>query len=392
MKSLEHEPLNYSWPDLEVIQDLKNKGHIRNGSPFWWSTDYEPDPREYLPFEGFKNRLIYFGKCRTRIGHPSDLQFMRKEREREVYLYPEPVVPITILSLEVGTQILPFLVTARPYHEEEITISPWPFPRPHCYEHPSIETLPEYVEAGKVMKLKEHFYPHIRGLFAGRRGNHFFWYPLDTSSVPPGGLFSDEAWEQIESNIAEYQEMFSPQQWNELRESRQFGQKLVKALEKQDLSFLCFYDTTGVIYLNRKYSDVWRDLKTKKELVDFRRTMKVNFPFQEVSAEEFLVAYQELGQDLLVYYPLRLPGIETTLPLVIASRTHREGKKKPAVLGIFADNGTIGRSRRAGILRIKDHQLAKSMSRAITDDFGIPIDTVLFTSQKGRPKYERVTP
>ena len=314
------------------------------------------------------------------------------EEEREVYLYPEPVVPITILNLEVGTQILPFLVTARPYHERELSLSSWSSPRPYYYyEYPTLETLPKFIEAGEAMKVPEHFYPHIRGLFAGKRGNHFFWYPLEPFSSFSGGLFSDEAWELIESNIEEYQDMFSPQIWNQLREGRQFGRQLVEALEKQDLSFLGFYNTSGVIYLNSKYSDVWRELKRKEELVDFRRTVKVDFPFQEVSTEEFIAGYQALGQDLLVYYPLRLPGIKTTLPLAIATRTHREGRKKPAVLGIFADNGAVGRCRRVGILRIKDRQFAASISRAITEDFGVSMDTVLFTPREGRPKYERVS-
>lgn len=387
MESHEREPLNSAWPNLEVIRDLKNKRHIRDSSPFWWSTDYEPDPREYLPFEEFKRRLVYFGECKTKTDEPSD--FWVPGQKKEVYLYPEPVVPISILPLEMGTQVLPFLVTARPYHERELFLSPWP----SYHGHPSLETLPKYIESGEAIRLPEHFYPHIRGLFAGKRGNHFFWYPLESSSLPPGGFFSNEVWERFESS-EEYQDVFSPELRNRIYEDRKFAQQLTEALEKQNLSFLGFYDTTRIIYLDCKYSDVWRELKYDKEkegLVDLRRTMGVDFPCQEVSAEEFIEGYQELGQDLLVYYPLRLPGIKSTLPLVIATRTHKNGKKKPAVLGIFADNGEIGRCRRAGILRIKDRELAKTISQEITGDFGISVDTVLFTSQKGRPKYERIS-
>lgn len=45
---------------------------------------------------------------------------------------------------------------------------------------------------------------------------------------------------------------------------------------------------------------------------------------------------------------------------------------------------------RIGIMRIKDRELAQQISLLKTEDFGFPVDTLLFTPQKGRPKYERV--
>jgi len=351
MRSPEFGFLNPERPNLEIIKDLKEKRFIKDGSPFWWSIDYAPDPREYLPFEEFRRRLVCLGECNTRRG----LHGWREDViKRDVYLYPEPQVPVTILKLPIEGQKLPFLVTARPYHKKELYFHPFP---KFLYEHP-LETLPEYARSGGVIELTDHFYPHIRGLSAGRRGNHFFWYPLRVNSF-----------------------------WHD------FGQKIQESLERHGLSFIGVYESpTMAPTEERTYSEVWGELIKKERLVDFRKPSWIDFEATEVSAEEFLEDYQKTDQDLMVFYPLRLPDIESTLPLIVATRTHQESRlKEPVVLGIYAENGRMGRCRRGGILRIKDRQLAEAVSESISEDFRIPVDTVLFTPQKGRPKYERVS-
>lgn len=60
------------------------------------------------------------------------------------------------------------------------------------------------------------------------------------------------------------------------------------------------------------------------------------------------------------------------------------------MVGIYAENGLAGWCKKRGILRIKDKELAEFISTALTDDFGTPIDSVLFTPQPGRPKYKRI--
>ena len=132
-----------------------------------------------------------------------------------------------------------------------------------------------------------------------------------------------------------------------------------------------------------------RELAKKENLVDQRKPRWINFPATEVSVEDFIETHQR--SDLLLFYPLRADGIENTLPLAIASRSHKESKlRKPIVLGIYAENGLSGRSRRGGILRIKDRKFAELISREISEDFGFSVDSLLFTPQKGRAKYERV--
>lgn len=350
MRSPEFELIDpIAKPNFETIRKLQQKRFIKDGSPLWWSTDHAPDPREYMPFEELRGRLVRLGKCQT-TNTEFFLSSDKYTAERDVYLYPEPRVPMTILELDVGGQSLPLLVTVRPYHEKELYSLP--FPR-FLYEHRLIDELPEFVQSGGVIDLQKHFYPHIRGLFAGKRGNNFFWYPLRINS-----------W------------------WREL------GRYIDGALEEKGLSFIELYEPP--FSEDRTYCDVWNELLERKDLVDQRRPAWVDYDYKEVSAEEFMEEY-EGEQDLLIFYPLRLPSIEATLPLVIATRTHAKSKLKgPIILGIYAGNGRVGNRRREGILRIKNRQLAEDVSKAISEDFGIPVDAVLFIPQKGRPRYERV--
>jgi len=338
---------------IKTIRELKEKNFIENGSPLWWSTDYKPDPREYLPFDKFRQRLIHLGKCKTSVVH----SFLHEEKsvERDVYLYPKPKVPITILNLDVSGEQLSFLVTARPYHQKELYNFHSPsaiFPH-SLWEHAQeIKKLPEFIRSGGIIDLPEHFYPHIRGLFAGRRGNHFFWYNFHLW----GG----------------------------------FGQTIKDSLKSKKLSFVNLYQPP--MDGRRTYSEVWFELEAKKNLVDHKKPRWFDYSYSEVSAEEFIEDYQKTNENLVVFYPLRHPDIENTLPLVISNKTHQESKiRKSAVLGIYAENGRIGRCRQGGILRIKNYEFAKEINKSISEDFGIPIDTILFIPQKGRPKYERIS-
>ena len=351
MRSHESELINsVAKPNFETIRKLQQKRFIKDGSPLWWSTDYAPDAREYVPFDEFRERLVYLGEysATRRSPHSLSNEYLMP---REVCLYPEPKVPIALLNLEVEGHNLPFLVTARPYHLKELSSRPF---SGFLAEHP-LESLPDYVQNGGIIDLPSHFYPHIRGLFTGTRNNHFFWYLIHAT------FFWDE-----------------------------FGKPIRNALEKKNLGFIGFYDSP--MSGDRSYTEVWDELAGKSRLVDQKRPTWVDFPYSEVSAEEFIQDYQRTDQDLLVYYPLRLPGFESTLPLAIATRTHQTSNlRSPVVLGIYAENGYAGYCRKGGILRIKDKALAETTSKAISNDFGIPVDAVLFIPQKGRPRYERIS-
>ena len=83
----------------EMIRELKAKRFISDNSPVWWTEGYIPDPREVLPFNEFMKRLVHIGECDI-IPVNIDV-FNRRIIKRDVYLYPEPVVPITLLNLNI---------------------------------------------------------------------------------------------------------------------------------------------------------------------------------------------------------------------------------------------------------------------------------------------------
>lgn len=346
-------------PPVDVIRELKSHRFIRDGSPFWWSTDYAPDPREYISFEEFKNRLVHIGPSKMKNASKFSSGVIYED---DLYLYSSPQVPISIVNLDIHGETLPFMVTARPYHENELHSIPYVRT---LGEHPNIEDMREFVQSGGIITLLEQFHPHIRGLFAGKRGNHFFWYPVksfDTFSSPD--------------------DMVNNREYKDLHE----------ALGKNNLLFLKIFD-----YFQAEpysFTGVWDELQQHQSLVDVKdggRLTHINFDAKEVSAEEFIEDHRK-GLDLLLFYPLRIEGFWETLPLVIANRTHEASKQnKPVVLGIFADNTSVGRGRHRGIARIKDRGLAETIAQVISQDFGIALDTVLFTPHKGRPKYERIS-
>ena len=339
------ERLGYStpWPDLAVINDLKERFFVGQGSPVWWSVDNVPDPREPMSFREFTQRLVYAGK---RYVTGKRLRNLGEHYEKDAYLYPFPVVPMSILNLKVDGTDLPFVVTARPYNKSEATCPPY---QRILDKYPSV---PEYLaSAGEKEKLLDHFYPHIRGLFAGSRGEHFFWYRI----------------------------------------RGEFGDLVEQALERDGMNFIHVY-LAGFGWGTRHYEDNWSEFKEASGRVDMRKLKWPDFEAKSVSAEEFITSWENPDEDLIVHYPISIPGTETLSSLVISNRTNNGNKTvRPAVLGIYVRNGLTGRTARHGIARVKDLGLARYISKTISDDFGISVDCVLFTPQKGSPKYERVS-
>lgn len=358
----EPRPIDKSY--LGLIQDYKEKGYIRDGSPFWWSTDYTPDPRKYISFEEFQERLVHLGKRKiVRNLFPRD----EKREVKDVYLYPNEETPIALLTLEINGENPKFLVTVRPYHKKEVFWRPGAL---SLVKDHQTKMLTESTNQEEEINLPDHFYPHIRGLFAERRGNHFFWYPIH------------------------------PWPWE--RES--FGKLISSALKKAGLSFLDIYDTASLTHEDRTYVPLWNEIHRKGQGLIDQKPTGINFEAKEVSAEEFLPEKED-NTNLLLYYPLRVEEFRETLALVIANQTHdvlirKEDEKKdvknrirkPAVLGVYAENGADGYCCHSGIMPIRNRQFAAKISGLISADFGIQVDTVLFTPQKGRPKYERISP
>lgn len=339
---------------LTILKKYKEKGFLEQKSPYWWSTDYGPDPREYLPFEQFQKRLVCLGKIPTRKRQDPAFIFMpRGDRDiNKTYVYQGDHVPITVLDLEIDGDPLRFLVTARPYSPKEQSS------RYTCVwqiaDFPSIPKLQSFLAQGGTINLLNHFYPHIRGLLASQRGNHYFWYELSSD------------W-----RIA-------------------YKEPLELALKKKGIPSLDIFFSS--YSSDRTYLGVWEELKEKPGFVGQRKTWRPDFPFKEVSAEEFIQDYQQENQDLAVYYPLKIEGFNETLPLFVATRICQESQeRKPIVLGIYAGNGLSGFGRRAGILRILNREFAKKISALISQDFNLQVDTLLFIPKPGKQLYERIS-
>src|SRR5438876_11868113 len=115
MRMPDFEHVNEVRPSTGTVKYLRNNRLIYPGSPHWWSTDYAPDPREYVPFPEFKTRLVTFGLQETK---PDEIDSYRRRVIREVHLYPYEQVPMSVVELQTDPP-LSFLITARPFHPKE---------------------------------------------------------------------------------------------------------------------------------------------------------------------------------------------------------------------------------------------------------------------------------
>lgn len=356
-----HPEGNFSAPSIDTIRSLKQKGFIRNGSPLWWSVDYGFPPKEVVPFDEFEKRL-------TRLGVMTTTGIME-------YAYMEARTPITVLNIEIDGENLPFFVTARPFTVDEGAHHslPWNLSEGVENDEDLKKTVLQFANGGGILDVNHNYFPHIRGLYAGKRGDHHFFYPLQHYNIP-----------QDNSLEALYSWPFDGNY-----------KKITEALKRAELPPLnIYFDGFTIAYGGdkRTHDDVWDEMREKR-LVDQKKPYSGDFPYKEVSAEEFIGYFRETNDDLIVFYPLISPFIESTLQLAIATRTHSASKiRKPVVLGVYAGNGLTGYPHKEGILRIKDREFAMYISNAISEDFGLEVDAVLFTPQKGRPKYERIPP
>ncbi|OGH12240.1 MAG: hypothetical protein A2857_00545 [Candidatus Levybacteria bacterium RIFCSPHIGHO2_01_FULL_36_15] len=324
--------LNVHKPSIEIIKKLRTEGSIRAGSPYWWSTDFVPDPREYMPFEQFRSRLVP----------------VEKDGKTYFHLYTQKAVPMTTVTLPIEGEDLTFMVTARPYRLDSKNLVDCGDLTDRFFDR-SFSEIAEDIEKyhGTIMQL--HCLPHVRGLFVGAGGNHIFWYP--------------------DRNIS-------------------FIEKIEDALKKQNLNFIQPAGYSGAGRVELSYANAHEEL-TQKKLIAGRTAVKINFPHEEVSADEFL-DYQKTEGDLVLCYPLRLPTINETIPLAIATRTHATSHKKaPVVLGVSAGTDRYLEQMRA-IWRIKDRNFAERISDAISSDFKFPVDTVFFDPH-AKVQYKRVS-
>ncbi|MDD4937634.1 MAG: hypothetical protein PHX34_01230 [Candidatus Shapirobacteria bacterium] len=328
--------LNQSTLSAEKICEMRRTGIIRNGSPYWWETDYKPDPREYIYFDEFIKRLTLVPETKN------------------TYIYTREQVPMTTLNLDIENTTYPFMVTVRPYHPNSVNL----------VEYDGMERGIEYGSMPFVQKdgninnvlLEDHFVPHIHGLFAGVKKTHLFWYPI--------------------INV-------------------DFIDKIYRALLYKKLGFIKpWINDVGIIYrgymsryVEKTYDRAHNELTKKGLIAGRKRPILPDFNYEWVSTKEFI--NQSENENLMLHYPLRLSDIEETIPLVIATRTHQKSKIiKPTVLGVAAGMRD-DLHRNDGFWRIKNGRFAETITQTISEDLGIKIDTVCFNPY-GKTQYQRV--
>jgi len=331
------ELVNNSKPSLELIKELQNREMIKPGSSFWWSTDYAPDPRELLSFEEFSSRLHPVGE-----NH---------------FIYTNPRVPMTLLSVPVLGTELPLIITARPYGAESTSrtdpAGAGPMSLFDYFDSP--DELKDALDEGTYTLFPRNCFPHVRGLFTGARGNHVFWSPLSTNTY----------------------------------ESEPFYNEVQRRLDGMGLGYIRLSTQDRDYKIERSYFAAHQEA-VEKGLSD-GKGVKIDFPFDEVTVDEFLETAEGtgLGGDVLVNYPLRLPEFTETLPLVIATRTHMKANES----GIFVLGLQSGETHERGareVKRIRNEELASYISKEISDDFSYPAKTVVFYGGRGRTFYHTV--
>jgi hypothetical protein len=331
----EYQPSEIETTSLEVISQLKDRGEIPSLSPCWWGTDYPPDPREYLPHEEFKNRMIPF--------------FVKDECTGEIieyYFYPRKEVPITTVELEVYGEKCVFLVTARPCntwfgmsHLESLT-------GPREYEYP----------------VFNNYIPHIRGILASVRNNKFFWYPI------------------------------SPNFYEEIRKSLKKGSPF-EYLDPGKNEGL--YPVTDRVFDSNflELENISAFLTKKLFRPDFTEMFdSYRNPDNEnqLQLEEFLQVYKD-RKNLKLLYPVTLNDINTTIPLFIANRMpDSDDITGPLVYGSLTCGGSKSSRAEIGIVRIVDPIIAKLISSRLSRDFGVAVKTLLYKPRRGRSIYEPV--
>ncbi len=207
------------------IDWLVERGAIHR-QPAWWDLGYQPtdstrhsarqgiDDRRVVPLSRLKRKLVHLGTATIWAG-------TGEEHERDIVVHPGPEIPLTRVPVEIDGRKFHALVTIRPFDQREsgMTLEELreqlkedglypPVPklrRPMRLdelaeltdaeyfkqhgEHPVIRTMEELSAAiDKTDSLNKSartatwsmmYFPHVRGIFAGRKGNRLFFHTLN---------------------------------------------------------------------------------------------------------------------------------------------------------------------------------------------------------------------
>ncbi len=345
MKSQNLEFLNVHAQSGSSIVGLHERNLIRPGSPNWWSTDYTPDPRRYVEFDLFNDRLADMGD-----GYK---------------LYPHACVPISILNLEIDAEQFSFMVTARPYHKSEQLVqddsfflnSDETFPIRTVAELSSIQGNMRSVLSEKIgpLAIPMHCLPHVRGMFIEARGNHMFWSELHAG-----------------------------------RDKVDFHVKIREQLGRLGMSYIRvdYLPAGGFMTRNKPYTEA-----VDKHII-FNRTVDPAEEYTEVSRLQFFDdGSNSTKNNDAVLYPVRIPEMKHTLPVLVARRTiEGDTGDNPIALGIeAASQYRYPAQGKYGLWPFRDRVVCAAISGALTRDFGTRVDVALRIPRKGRPAYEYIS-
>ncbi len=352
---------------------LHQRGWIDINKPLWWDLDYSPDPRELVDINEFMERIVRFGRHKYFFAEPPlfvDFNLYKSER-----------VPVTLIDCEIEGEKIPLFATARPYNQMELTYRAelWPeenmrkaledsdhanekyaqikkkykprFAEAAGNQHEEYSLWMEYIKELSEIKgyvfLEWHFFPHVRGVFKERVGNHFFWYPV----------LSTDFQRAIKNSLGRLAYIFNV--W------------------VYDVNWYTKVGADNVPQLSTPF----QELKNKR-LINATKT--VNYPtsdLMEVAYDEFIKRLD--GKVHLVsVYPVRHPELEETIPLVLSTRTHPNSRRRGATaLGVM---GNYSHRENYRIWRLRNETFCRDISQTLLDELDCDFDVVCFN--QGRYK------
>jgi len=313
------------------LKDLHDRGWIDRHKPFWWNINYAPDPRELISLEDFVSRIEILS-----------VETNHSKRKISFPLYYGEKVPIILHKINLNGEDLDLFITARPYIEKEAKGLTWP-----------LEKLKEEFIENEFAIFLYHFIPHVRGLLRGERNDTIFWNPI----------ISDEAAISIHNKIQEIVPgMFV---W-------------LSSKGRYDIFAYNWYGKVGADSISSespKHLTPYQELKKRKLISGKKHFNLPMIGLEEVAYDEFMQNLDSLDHMISVY-PIRHPNLDETIPLVLATRTHSQSKRKaPTVLGVM---GGYSHQENYRIWRINDKNFCKYISETLDKHFNVVFDVVYF--------------
>ncbi|MBI2590879.1 MAG: hypothetical protein HYW33_03310 [Candidatus Blackburnbacteria bacterium] len=328
-------------PTLENIRGLKQQGFIDRISPLWWDVDFTPDPREVLVYDEFKRRLTDLGPAveiatplsmfKDHLLHPTT-----DEAAPHLFLYTHKQVPMAVLLAKIESLWVPLLVTARPYTSQETTED-----NPHFLflSGSPEQAIDQFRDQTSSLNIADEFFPHARGIIAGTRANHVFWYPF----------------------------------------TRKGAKRVYRDLAKTAEDYLLVYDSSMIGDHRRAET---HDELVQKGFIYKGRPTRIVTEFERVSYEDLFCGQESGNQLQMVNYPLSLPCLAHVPGVAIVSATpNLNNPSRLVVLGIQLET----------LHKIRDPKFAKEAAIKLSRELNKQVDVAVYLPQPGQSQFYLVS-